>query len=248
MFDNDEDEDYEKSDAQGIARVEYDNPDEYGIVFERPVESPQPFAEKVKEYCEKNASDEAYIDLFVSALRGEFDFGSITCLVYNRYIASRVKENTRLERKRLKAEMQRKLESARAKIKEEFMERIDAEVELRGIYQIVRDKFLSDPAFLNLAISKIMEDVKKSKDDGEYSLLYEMTLQRCDQSIIAKVVAHEYAEDLLVRFAPAIKAELADIHRQELLKSIKGELMKDTQTISEIKDEIKRELVQGMFG
>jgi len=248
VFDYDADEENDETDAHGIPRVEYDEPDEYGIVFERPVESPQPFAEKVKEYCKKNASDDAYIDLFVSALRGEFDFGSISSLVFNKYIASRVKENTRQESKRLKVVMQRKLELARASIKGEFAARIDTEVELRGIYQVVRDKFLSDPAFLNLAVSKILEDVKKSKDDGEYPILYEMTLQRCDQAMIAKVLAQEYADDLILRFGPAIRTELLDIHRQKLLAEIKSELLKDEQIIAEIREEIKRDLVQSMFG
>jgi hypothetical protein len=224
-------------------------PDEFGICWQAPVPegSSRAFAQKVQEYCEAGADDAAYIDLFVSALRGDYDFGSIAQIVLDRYVVQCVTEKAKLERARLKERTERRLAREKVRLAEEFSQRLDQEVELRGIYQIVQDKFRRDPEFLSEALRRIREDVKRSKESGEYPYLYEITLRHCSQDQVVGFLVDEYHDDLLVRFADCIKDRLLESERENVLEMVKSDMRRDESLVAELRNEIKAELIRDMF-
>ncbi len=77
---------------------------------------------------------------------------------------------------------------------------------------------MNEPGFLNMAFKKTQDDVMASKNRGEFSYLYGMTLKKCNQELLVKYLVQHLGEYLLVRFESSIKAAL--------LLSCKAELMK----------------------
>lgn len=222
-------------------------PDEFGICWEPAAESPQPFAEKVKEYCEMGASDADYINLFASALQGEYDFGSIAHIVFDKYVVAKVSEKAKFERARLKEQMTRKLEKEEARLRKEFDQRLEREVELRGIYNVIRDKFLNDPEFLNQALRQIKDDVRRSKELGEYPHLYEMTVHRCNRDELVEFLVKEHSEDLIARFGDHIKERLLESRQAIILDSIKEDLRQNEVVMAELRCELKKDMLKEMF-
>lgn len=235
--------DYEEDETDEDGNEDEDMMDYFVSIWEPPEATPRPFAEMVRDYYERDATDLDYIKLFASALRGDFECGDISSWVYQVYIASKVRDNTLIERNRLKAEMENKL----IKIKEDFNSKVESEMELRGIYQLIREKFLSDSNFVSYALSKIQQDVKSSKDAGTYPFLYEITLEKCDQSMLVKFLTEEYKEELIEKYRRELKDELLEKYHKEVICIIKEELMKDMDLALKIKEEIKKEVVKSMF-
>lgn len=184
----------------------------------------------------------------LDALKGEVEVGDISDLVYDRYIVDKIKDGVKAKALELEERNKKKLRAAEARLESTFERRVQSACELEGIYRVVKEKFLSDEAFLAYALDEIMKDVRKSKKAGKYPFLYRMTLEHCDHGMLIASLIEQYGGSLLAEYKQELRAELKYAHQEDLLNEIRNELRQDKGLLEKLKAEIKAELVKAMFG
>ena len=195
----------------------------------------------------KNKTVSEVVDCILEILRGDVQVGDITDLVYNRYVAEKIRDGLSLEKAQLREEAKTKLAQSHAKLESQFERRVQTAVELQGIYKVIKDKFMSDPSFLDYALLQIQRDVRNSKKKGDYPFLYKMTLEHCDKQQFIDSLISEHGTDLIKDYRQELKDELLKKYRSEILNEIKCEMTQETTIIDGMKNEIKRELIKKMF-
>lgn len=188
------------------------------------------------------------MDLIFCALQGDTDLGDISSLIHDRYVVEKIKSGLASEKLQFREEAKEKLNVARVKLDAQFESRVQAAVELQGIYKVIEERFISDPSFLNYALSQIQRDVRESKKNGNYPFLFKMTLDYCDKQQFLNLLIAEHGKELIEEYRQELKEELLKKHRPEILIEIKKELIQDQAVVEGLKNEIRRDLVKKMFG
>jgi hypothetical protein len=184
----------------------------------------------------------------LDALKGEVEVGDISDLVYDRYIVDKIKEGVKAKALELEERNKTKLRAAEARLESTFERRVQSACELQGIYRVVKEKFLSDKAFLAYALDEIKKDLRKSKKAGKYPFLYRMTLEHCDHGLLIASLIDQYGDSLLAEFREELRTELKEVHQEDLLNELTSEMRQDESLIEKLQAEIKADLVRAMFG
>lgn len=206
------------------------------------------FLNELRNIFDREENDNDAIEYIYSALKGEVDAGDISDLIHDRYVVEKIKDGLFLESQKLREENKKKLDLAQSRLEAQFEQRVQNEVELQGIYKVVKDKFISDKSFVEYALRQIQQDVKDSKENEIYPFLYQMTIDCCDKNKIIEFLIFEYGDELIEEYRQEIKSILLERHSKEILSEIKKEMSKNSNFIEGLKDEIKQEIIKKMFG
>lgn len=210
-----------------------------------------PFVARIREICYEKISSKQFVRRLISELKNEFISGQEQGYIYKDYIHDELKKRLQDYKIKLINEFSQALKQEKINLEkkyaDQYADRVN-EIELDAIYKMVESKLISDPDFLNMALKRVQNDVCRSKENGEFPRLYELTILRCNQELLVKYLVEKFGNELIDRFEPELKASLLKARKNELLKKVKDELTKDINIIDRLKNEIKQDLVKQMFG
>jgi hypothetical protein len=118
---------------------------------------------------------------------------------------------------------------------------------IRAMYNLAEEKFISDPDFRHEILNMMKNDLIKSKENGEFPKLFELTLRHCNEDEIYDKLLNSFESDLFEFYKPDMMLYLSNKHEEALMHEIKTSLYNDQQFINNAKKEIMKELAKTLF-
>lgn len=211
------------------------------MAYSDPESELEEFVETLRNMALRDADNEEVVSYVISALKGEVDAGIINSLV-DECAYKNMEEiiNYRVEEIKLHAEVA--AEAEKEAEYQEYMKELQSKYESMVMYDLVEEKFMSEPDFRAQVLGRLRKDLLDSKSSGEFSKLYQMTLEHTDTQEIVSFLMSEFSDDLFTYFKQDLIGELAEKYENQIAQEIRETLYKDQAFINRIKTDFIREV------
>lgn len=222
--------------------------------YSDPEEEYEEFVSRIRLLCDKEADTSEFVDLIINALKGNIDAGEINNLAWS-LAYSNLKEAVYEEARsevycEIKEQIDAEVEYEKAALKEQYEKKI-SEYEAGILHEVIAEKLLKEPDFLNYALKQLKEDLLQSKKQGVYPYLYEETLERIDQQELIDFFIKNFKDELIDKYREEIKNELfaEDYHNliADLAREIKNDLRKDKKFVEQVRSEAIKDIAKKIF-
>lgn len=204
------------------------------------------FMDELRFMIKNKADNTEILEHITDALQGKYSAGILNDLVEitaARDVSKIVDHKIEELRDQTEKEVEIRLEIENEQERNELQEKYDNLV----LYDLAEKKLISDPDFRNQMLNKLRTDLIKSKENGNFPKLLELTLENCDEDLIFNQLLNNFKEELLERYKISIMQELKYEYEEELMQEIKSALYNDEQFIDNVKEQVMKELAQKIF-
>lgn len=198
--------------------------------------------DRIREMCDKEATDEELLELIGQYFRDVSDDSALTKVLLDLAdieLQGALDAHERNIRCEIEAEVEAEYDAALEGAKREY--------ESRATYDLIVERFLSEPQFRERVLSRIRRDLSESKKLGEVSPLFDRALDGCDQDTLISLLLEEHRPELLEKFHAELVERFLLEYGAELREEIKTDLLRNKTYMHSLKEELLDHVARRLF-
>ena len=198
--------------------------------------------DRIREMCDKEATDEELLEVIGQYFRDASDDSALTKVLLDLAdieLQGALDAHERNIRCEIETAVEAKYDVALDEVKREY--------ESRATYDLIEDRFLSEPQFRERVLSRIRRDLSESKELGDVSPLFDRALDGCNQDTLISLLLEEHRPELLEKFHSVLVERYLLEHEAELRDEIKTDLMRNETYMHSLKVELLDHVARRLF-
>jgi hypothetical protein len=189
--------------------------------------------DRIREICSQDTTDEKLLELLAECFRDLSSNSALKTVLFD------------LADIELQAALDAHEQNIRCQIEAEVEAEYDAELETakreyesRATYDLIEERFLSEPQFRERVLSRIRKDLSESKVHGFVSPLFERVLDSCDEGALISFLMENHRPELVEKFHAELVEWLLEEHGVALREEIKADLLKNSEYMQSLKEQL----------